>query len=253
MFLFSGRSLVNLCLNAHRCQSIQYYSLLIVAMSIMTFTYAMLVVSRAFYISLENDDDFVLWKFLAFDDTSFINYLFPTPTMLYCLHNYNLLDKAANEKPSKCAKVVRYAITCTLVAGAIICILLAVCFIDENWIRKVDYHRFSIYYRKTDLSIKIINCICYLTSAFFLSGIIYWAAHLRHKKDKIVLKTGNLNRGFICLHVLMILIASGLQIYYVMACLIDSLKRNWLYNFYAYFPIALDLVLCVIIQMMQRN
>jgi hypothetical protein len=51
MFLLSGHTLVTLCYKARKTHSIRYYSLLIAAMSIMTFEYSILVVGQAIYIS----------------------------------------------------------------------------------------------------------------------------------------------------------------------------------------------------------
>ena len=220
-------------------------------MAIMTFVYAMMVVSQALYLSYINEDDFVLWKYLAAYNTLYCQYLFPIPTMLYCLHNYNLLDKAANEHPSQCAKVSRYAFVYALVAALVVCVPLVDYFLNENWIRYErgddDYGRFGTYFNKTFASASIFECICGLTSSALLCGIICWASHLRHRKDKIVLKTGNLNRGFICLHIVMIVIACALYIWDAAYFKWPSLYHRWLSYSYALFPIALDIVLCVII------
>jgi len=170
--------------------------------------------------------------------------------MLYCLHNYNLLDKAANEHPSQCAKAFRYAFVYALVAALVVCVPLVGYFFDENWIQGInggDYERFETYYLKTFASASIFDCFCGLTSSALLCGIIYWASHLRHRKDKIVLKTGNLNRGFICIHIVMILIACALYIWYAAWIKWYKLYHDWLNYTYTFFPIALDIVLCVII------
>jgi hypothetical protein len=171
--------------------------------------------------------------------------------MLYCLHNYYLLDKAANENPSQCAKVTRYAFVYALITTLVVCIPLASYFIDEEWIQyehESDLsERFSKYFYITIALAVIIDCICSLTSSALLCGIIYWASHLRHRKDKIVLKTGNLNRGFICLHIVMILIAYVLYIWEAVSYFLPKIYKLWVDDAYYLFPIALDIVLCVII------
>jgi hypothetical protein len=67
-----------------------------------------------------------------------------------------------------------------------------------------------------------------------------------------VLKTGNLNRGFISIHILMILFACVLEIGYAVYRLYPKIYYCWLYYIYVFFPIVLDIVLCVIILDMQR-
>jgi hypothetical protein len=86
MLLLSCYSLVTLCYSAHKTKSIWYYSLLIAAMSIMTLTYAIEVVSQAFWISYNNDLNNIESKYLAYADAYYIEYLNPVPTLLYCLH-----------------------------------------------------------------------------------------------------------------------------------------------------------------------
>lgn len=54
--------------------------------------------------------------------------------MLYCLHNYYLLDKAANEEPSKCTKVARYVFVFMLVAALMISVPLQCYFFAYEWI-----------------------------------------------------------------------------------------------------------------------
>jgi hypothetical protein len=137
--------------------------------------------------------------------------------MLYCLHNYDLLDKAANENPSKFAKVARYTFVYVQITALIMCVPLDAYYLDESKISVElggDPKSLSSKYRRTHTAAGMIECICYLTSSAFLFGIIYWASNLHHRKDKIVLKTGNLNRGFICLHIIMILSACVLFIAY---------------------------------------
>ena len=96
-----------------------------------------------------------------------------------------------------------------------------------------------------------------MTSAGLLVGIIIWAAYLRHRKDKIVLKTGNLNRGFISIHIVMLVFACYVYIEWTFfLCAFPKVVKSnelWFVNTYNCFPIALDIVLLVIIQMMQRN
>jgi hypothetical protein len=131
MFLLCGYTQVTLCYKAQKTKSLDYFSLLIVAMTIMTLAYAMMVVECATWISYLDEADSVSWKFLASYDTAYSEFLFPVPTMFYCLHNYYLLDKAANEHSSQCARVLRYALVYALFAALLVCVLLASYFLDE--------------------------------------------------------------------------------------------------------------------------
>lgn len=91
--------------------------------------------SEAFFFSFFNGDEYLLWKYLAFWNTVYSSFLSPLPTVLYCMHNFYILDKAANERPSWCAKTARYAFLYAQVAALVVCMVLAGFFLDENAIK----------------------------------------------------------------------------------------------------------------------
>ena len=99
-----------------------------------------------------------MWKYLVNNDVYNFQFLIPVPTMLYCLHNYNLLDKAANEHPSKNARFARHGFVIAQIASIALCVILASYFFNVDQMQSSE--RFATLYYRTFASVIAIDCIC---------------------------------------------------------------------------------------------
>jgi hypothetical protein len=104
--LISGSSLIALCHFSDKTRSYRFYSKLVAAMAIMTVAYAMMISAQSFWVydlknNVYNKDQSAALTYIQ------SNYFLPIPTVLYCLHNYDLMDRVSNHQPHKCTQYFR--------------------------------------------------------------------------------------------------------------------------------------------------
>ena len=84
LFVISGLALALLCRYTYKTRSYKFYKDLIAGMTIMNFSYFMLVITISFFISYLNGGKQEEWKYIATYEIFNVIYLLPISTLLYC-------------------------------------------------------------------------------------------------------------------------------------------------------------------------
>ena len=91
--------------------------------------YVLLTISQSFWISFKNS--LLDWKMVAADSTVESKYLLPIPTLLYCLHNYNLMDRVSNFNATKNVRLFRNVLVYALCGALCISVMADAYYFDS--------------------------------------------------------------------------------------------------------------------------